>query len=137
MKVVPFSEELVGPVQELIGKIPESDINSFAEDVTAPGAVEGWLRDPRGRRAVAVAALAQPGVPVLPPAAAQLTRCREPGVGVGQGDQLARAFVVQSQLGAGLALDHPRHPRQSPDDVRDAAPIPAWASVIVSALSSM
>ena len=34
--------------------MPESDHNSFAEDVTAPGAVESWLRDPRGRRAVAV-----------------------------------------------------------------------------------
>ena len=54
MKVVPLSEELVGPVQDLIAKIPESDVNSFAEDVGAPGAVEGWLRDPRGRRAVAL-----------------------------------------------------------------------------------
>ena len=54
MKVVPLSEELVGPVQDLIAKVPESDINSFAEDVTAPGAVESWLREPRGRRMVAL-----------------------------------------------------------------------------------
>ena len=55
MRIVPLSEDLVGPVQEFFARVPESDHNSFAEDVTAPGAVQAWLRDPRGRRAVAVA----------------------------------------------------------------------------------
>jgi len=55
VRIVPLSEDLVGPVQEFFARVPESDHNSFAEDVTAPGAVQAWLRDPRGRRAVAVA----------------------------------------------------------------------------------
>ena len=55
MRIAPLTEDLVGPVEALVARIPESDINSFAEDVLAPGAVHGWLRDERGRRAVAVA----------------------------------------------------------------------------------
>jgi ribosomal protein S18 acetylase RimI-like enzyme len=54
VKITPLSEDLVGPVEAFFARVPESDHNSFAEDVLAPGAVEGWLRDPRGRRAVAV-----------------------------------------------------------------------------------
>ena len=55
MRIAPLTEDLVGPVEALVARIPESDINSFAEDVLAPGEVHGWLRDERGRRAVAVA----------------------------------------------------------------------------------
>lgn len=54
MRIVPLTEDLVGPVQDFFARVPESDHNSFAEDVTSPGAVEAWLREPRGRRAVAV-----------------------------------------------------------------------------------
>ena len=55
MRIAPLVEDLVGPVEALVARIPDSDINSFAEDVLAPGAVQGWLRDERGRRAVALA----------------------------------------------------------------------------------
>ena len=54
MEIRPLSAELVGPVEEFFRRIPESDHNSFAEDVFAPGAVESWLRDERGRRSVGV-----------------------------------------------------------------------------------
>ena len=54
MDVVPLTEELVGPLEEFFRRVPESDHNSFAEDVFAPGAVESWLRDPRGQRRVGV-----------------------------------------------------------------------------------
>ena len=54
MEIQPLTADLVAPVEEFFRRIPESDHNSFAEDVFAPGAVESWLRDERGRRAVAV-----------------------------------------------------------------------------------
>lgn len=35
-------------------RVPEGDRTSFAEDVLAPGVVDEWLADERGRRSVAV-----------------------------------------------------------------------------------
>ncbi len=54
MEVQPLTREHATGLEEFFRRIPESDHNSFAEDVFAPGTVEGWLADPRGRRAVAV-----------------------------------------------------------------------------------
>lgn len=54
MDVRPLDADLVTEVEAFFRRVPESDHNSFAEDVLAPGAVESWLRDPRGRRSVAV-----------------------------------------------------------------------------------
>ena len=54
MDVRPLSPELAAPLEAFFARVPESDHNSFAEDVLAPGAVRAWLGDPRGRRSVAV-----------------------------------------------------------------------------------
>ncbi len=54
MDVRPLDEDLVADVEAFFARVPESDHNSFAEDVLAPGAVRAWLGDPRGRRSVAV-----------------------------------------------------------------------------------
>ena len=54
MELRPLSSDLQAPLEGFFRRIPESDINSFAEDVFAPGAVASWLADPRGRRFVAL-----------------------------------------------------------------------------------
>lgn len=54
MDVRPFEADLVPAVEAFFRRVPESDYNSFAEDVLAPGAVQVWLAEPRGRRHVAV-----------------------------------------------------------------------------------
>ena len=54
MDVQPLSAELSAPLEEFFRRVPESDHNSFAEDVLAPGIVQSWLGDPRARRACAV-----------------------------------------------------------------------------------
>ena len=50
----PLSAEMQGPVEDFFARVPESDHNSFAEDVFAPGTVSSWLQDTRGRRSVAL-----------------------------------------------------------------------------------
>jgi len=52
--VRPLSAELQAPLEAFFRWVPESDHNSFAQDVFEPGAVSGWLADARSRRAVAV-----------------------------------------------------------------------------------
>jgi ribosomal protein S18 acetylase RimI-like enzyme len=54
MDVRPLTADLAGEVEAFFARVPESDHNAFAEDVLAPGAVQAWVRDPRGRRLVAV-----------------------------------------------------------------------------------
>jgi len=54
MNIRPLSAELTGPLHDFFARVPESDHNSFAEDVFEPGVVDGWLADLRGRRSVAV-----------------------------------------------------------------------------------
>lgn len=54
MDVQPLTAELAAPLEEFFRRVPESDHNSFAEDVLQPGIVRSWLEDPRTRRAVAV-----------------------------------------------------------------------------------
>lgn len=54
MDVQPLTAELATPLEEFFRRVPESDHNSFAEDVLHPGIVQSWLEDPRTRRAVAV-----------------------------------------------------------------------------------
>jgi ribosomal protein S18 acetylase RimI-like enzyme len=54
MDVRPLSQELTAPLEAFFRRVPESDHNSFAEDVLSPGVVQGWLSDTRPRRAVAV-----------------------------------------------------------------------------------
>ena len=54
MDVQPLRAELAGPLEEFFRRVPESDHNSFAEDILAPGIVQGWLGDTRARRACAV-----------------------------------------------------------------------------------
>ena len=54
MDVQPITEGLVEPVEAFLRRIPESDYNSFAEDVLAPRTAESWIDDGRGLRAVAV-----------------------------------------------------------------------------------
>ncbi len=54
MDVRPLAREHVGPLQEFFRRVPDSDHNSFAEDVLQPGLVESWLEEERPRRAVAV-----------------------------------------------------------------------------------
>ncbi len=43
-----------GALEAFFQRVPEGDRTSFAEDVLAPGIVEEWVADERGRRAVAV-----------------------------------------------------------------------------------
>ena len=54
MDVRPLSAEHVTPLEAFFRRVPESDHNSFAEDVLRPGVVESWLAETRPRRAVAV-----------------------------------------------------------------------------------
>ena len=54
MDVRPLSAELAGPLEAFFRRVPESDHNSFAEHVLAPGVVQAWLGDTRARRACAV-----------------------------------------------------------------------------------
>lgn len=54
MDIRPLEAVLVEPVRGFFARVPDSDHNSFAEDVFAPGLVESWLLDTRARRAVAV-----------------------------------------------------------------------------------
>ena len=54
MDVRPLSAELAGPLEAFFRRVPESDHNSFAEHVLAPGVVQAWLSDTRARRACAV-----------------------------------------------------------------------------------
>lgn len=54
MDVQPLTAEFAAPLEEFFRRVPESDHNSFAEDVLQPGIVQSWLEDPRTRRAVAV-----------------------------------------------------------------------------------
>lgn len=54
MDVRPLSPELVAPLEAFFARVPESDHNSFAEDVLSPGVVQVWLGDTRSRRACAV-----------------------------------------------------------------------------------
>jgi ribosomal protein S18 acetylase RimI-like enzyme len=53
-QVRPLDAGLVPAVHAFFARVPESDHSSFAEDVLAPGLVESWLADTRGRRFVAV-----------------------------------------------------------------------------------
>jgi len=50
---VPLTAELQGPLEDFFRRVPESDHNSFAEDVFAPGVVQAWLQEP-GRRLLAL-----------------------------------------------------------------------------------
>lgn len=54
MEVRPLTAEHTAALEAFFRRVPESDLNSFAEDVLAPGLVQEWLADTRGRRAVAV-----------------------------------------------------------------------------------
>ena len=54
MEISPLSPQVAGPLEEFFRRVPESDHNSFAEDVLVPGLVQSWLQDTRGSRAVAV-----------------------------------------------------------------------------------
>ena len=54
MDVRPLEPAVVEPLRAFFGRVPESDHNSFAEDVFSPGLIESWLGDGRARRAVAV-----------------------------------------------------------------------------------
>ena len=54
MDVRPLSPELTAPLEAFFARVPESDHNSFAEDVLSPGIVQTWLGDTRSRRACAV-----------------------------------------------------------------------------------
>lgn len=54
MDVQPISQSLIEQVEAFLRRIPESDYNSFAEDILAPRTAESWLSDIRGQRAVAV-----------------------------------------------------------------------------------
>jgi ribosomal protein S18 acetylase RimI-like enzyme len=53
MQVCALEERNVPALREFFSRVPASDHSSFAEDVFAPGIVESWLEDTRGRRAVA------------------------------------------------------------------------------------
>ena len=54
MEVRALDAGVVEPLRAFFARVPESDHSSFAEDVFAPGLIESWLQDDRGRRAVAV-----------------------------------------------------------------------------------
>lgn len=54
MDIRPLSEEVTAALEEFFRRVPDSDHNSFAEDVRSPGVVQSWLTDQRSRRAVAV-----------------------------------------------------------------------------------
>ena len=54
MDVRPLEPSLAAPLEAFFQRVPESDHNSFAEDVLVPGVVQGWLSDTRASRAVAL-----------------------------------------------------------------------------------
>ena len=54
MDLLPLSPELATPLEEFFRRVPESDHNSFAEDVLRPGVVQGWLEQPGAHRVCAV-----------------------------------------------------------------------------------
>jgi RimJ/RimL family protein N-acetyltransferase len=54
MELQPLRTELTEAVEAFFRRVPDSDHNSFAEDVFEPGLVQGWLSDERGRRQVAL-----------------------------------------------------------------------------------
>ncbi len=54
MDVRPLSPELAAPLEAFFARVPESDHNSFAEDVLRPGIVQGWLDQTGAHRACAV-----------------------------------------------------------------------------------
>ncbi len=102
MDVRPLTPDLADEVEAFFGRIPESDHNSFAEDITAPGTVAGWVADTRGRRSVAVddAGRVAGYVAVLPQVGwsahvASLRVVVDPAArGQGVGRQLARAGLL-------------------------------------------
>ena len=54
MDVRPLSPELAVGLEQFFRRVPESDHNSFAEDVLRPGVVQGWLDQQGAHRACAV-----------------------------------------------------------------------------------
>jgi len=54
MEIRPLTADLKEPLEVFFRRVPESDHNSFAEDILAPGTVESWLSNTRGRRVVAL-----------------------------------------------------------------------------------
>jgi ribosomal protein S18 acetylase RimI-like enzyme len=55
-EIRPLDDGCREALETFFRRVPEGDRTSFAEDVLAPGIVEEWLADRRGRRSVAVAA---------------------------------------------------------------------------------
>lgn len=53
-EIRPLDEGCREELEAFFRRVPEGDRTSFAEDVLAPGVVEEWLADERGRRSVAV-----------------------------------------------------------------------------------
>ena len=53
-EIRPLDDGCREALEAFFQRVPEGDRTSFAEDVLAPGVVEEWLADRRGRRAVAV-----------------------------------------------------------------------------------
>ena len=53
-EIRPLDEGCREALEAFFRRVPEGDRTSFAEDVLAPGIVEEWLADERGRRSVAV-----------------------------------------------------------------------------------
>jgi len=109
MDVRPLSAELVAPLEAFFRRVPESDHNSFAEDVLRPGIVESWLSDTRPRRAVAVEGESVVGYVALLPLhgwsahVGSLRLVVDPEVrGRGVGRALARHGLVQG-LDLGLS----------------------------------
>lgn len=52
--IAPFEAAHADAVRDFLDRVPESDHNSFAEDIRAPGVVDGWLADERASRALAL-----------------------------------------------------------------------------------
>lgn len=50
----PLSAELRDGLEQFFARIPESDLNSFSEDVLEPGLVDSWLAHPSHPRVLAV-----------------------------------------------------------------------------------
>lgn len=50
----PLSADRRPALEAFFGRIPESDLNSFSEDVLAPGLVSSWLANPAHPRVLAV-----------------------------------------------------------------------------------
>lgn len=54
MEIRELEDRFAEPLREFFRRVPESDHNSFAEDVFEPGLIDAWLKDRRARRAVAL-----------------------------------------------------------------------------------